>query len=126
MDDKKLLEKITRLANRYDLFGLYSKADTLDKVAQQIIVESAKKSRPTTGFIFPPTEEDNKGRYPIPDLSHGRLAIASVNKYDKLPAWAKKRGFKDLQSLVNKVVSSVTSAFPSINVSEAASKPGKG
>lgn len=126
MDEKKFLDKITRLANRYDLFGLHAKADALDEVSRKIVNEAAKKSRPTSDFIFPSTEDDKKGRFPIPDKGHGANAISRVNKYDDLPGWAKKRGYKSLQSLVDKVVSSVHSKFPGVEISDASSHPGKG
>ena len=126
MDEKRFLSNITRLANRYDLFGLHAKADALDKVAAQIVNEAAKKGRPTSDFIFPPTQEDPKGRYPIPDKRHGANALSRVNQYSDLPGWAKKRGFKSLHGLVDKVVSTVRSKFPGIEISDASSKPGHG
>ena len=61
--------------------------DAVDKVYKSNRVQD---SRPTTDFIFPADSSsvnDNKGHFPIPDVEHGRNAIARVNQYSSLPKW---------------------------------------
>lgn len=81
-------------------------------------------SRPTTDFIFPADSSsvnDNKGHFPIPDVEHGRNAIARVNQYTSLPKWYE--GNMNLKQLVEHVVNEVHKKFPSIEVSKDAKIP---
>lgn len=81
-------------------------------------------SRPTTDFIFPADSSsvnDNKGHFPIPDVEHGRNAIARVNQYTSLPKWYD--GNMNLKQLVEHVVNEVHKKFPSIEVSKDAKIP---
>lgn len=95
--------------------------DAVDEVYPSRRVQD---SRPTTDFIFPadsPSVSDNKGHFPIPDVEHGRNAIARVNQYSSLPKWYK--GEMDLKQFVEHVVNKVRKKFPSIEVSKNATIP---
>lgn len=97
--------------------------DAVDKVYKSNRVQD---SRPTTDFIFSADStsvNDNKGHFPIPDVEHGRNAIARVNQYSSLPKWYS--GKMNLKQLVEHVVNEVHKKFPSIEVSKDAkiSKP---
>lgn len=95
--------------------------DAVDKVYKSNRVQD---SRPTTDFIFPADSSsvnDNKGHFPIPDVEHGRNAIARVNQYSSLPKWYS--GKMNLKQLVEHVVNEVHKKFPSIEVSKDAKIP---
>lgn len=95
--------------------------DAVDEVYPSRRVQD---SRPTTDFIFPADSSsvsDNKGHFPIPDVEHGRNAIARVNQYSSLPKWYK--GEMDLKQFVEHVVNKVRKKFPSIEVSKNATIP---
>lgn len=95
--------------------------DAVDKVYKSNRVQD---SRPTTDFIFPADSSsvnDNKGHFPIPDVEHGRNAIARVNQYSSLPKWYS--GEMNLKQLVEHVVNEVHNKFPSIEVSKNAKTP---
>lgn len=95
--------------------------DAVDKVYKSNMVQD---SRPTTDFIFPADStsvNDNKGHFPIPDVEHGRNAIARVNQYTSLPKWYE--GNMNLKQLVEHVVNEVHKKFPSIEVSKDAKIP---
>lgn len=68
-------------------------------------------------YIFPAKSKgvsDNKGHFPIPDVAHGRNALAQVAKYDALPTWYK--GSMNLAEFKEYVQKKVKKAFPSIDV----------
>lgn len=95
--------------------------DAVDKVYTSNRIQD---SRPTTDFIFPADSSsvnDNKGHFPIPDVEHGRNAIARVNQYTSLPKWYE--GNMNLKQLVEHVVNEVHKKFPSIEVSKDAKIP---
>lgn len=95
--------------------------DAVDKVYMSNRIQD---SRPTTDFIFPADSSsvnDNKGHFPIPDVEHGRNAIARVNQYTSLPKWYE--GNMNLKQLVEHVVNEVYKKFPSIEVSKDAKIP---
>lgn len=54
-------------------------------------------------IVFPATEHDD-GHFPINTQQRAINALQRVNQYDELPPWARKRGIKSLQQLVNRVV----------------------
>lgn len=95
--------------------------DAVDKVYMS---NRTQDSCPTTDFIFPADSSsvnDNKGHFPIPDVEHGRNAIARVNQYTSLPKWYE--GNMNLKQLVEHVVNEVHKKFPSIEVSKDAKIP---
>lgn len=95
--------------------------DVVDKVYMSNRIQD---SRPTTDFIFSADSSsvnDNKGHFPIPDVEHGRNAIARVNQYTSLPKWYE--GNMNLKQLVEHVVNEVHKKFPSIEVSKDAKIP---
>lgn len=66
--------------------------------------------------------KDDKDHFPINTEKEARSALGYANKYSSAPPWYDG----SLDTLVKKVASEVKSKYPSIDVSPAASKPGKG
>jgi len=64
---------------------------------------------------------DDKDHFPINSAAQARNALARANQYSTKPKWYKGT----LVSLVKKVASAVKRKYPSIDVSDAAKKPGK-
>jgi hypothetical protein len=64
---------------------------------------------------------DKKDHFPINTVARARNALARVNQFSEVPDWYDG----SLKELVNAVVSAVKKKYPSIEVSKAASKPGK-
>lgn len=84
--------------------------------------DAAEKSRGQ--FVFPkdhPKVKDDKDHFPINTLGRARNALARANQFSSAPTWYSGT----LQSFVNSVVRAVKKEYPSIEVSEEASKPGK-
>ena len=98
--------------------------DSLPKLSSKKIylVKIAGKYEdiPKSKIVFPPTKDDENGHFPIDTENRARAALSYVNKYKKLPSWAKKRGIKSLQALVTKVTNAVEKKYPGIEVSEEA------
>lgn len=69
-----------------------------------------------------PSVKDKKDHFPINDADQARNALAQANKYTAAPPWYKGT----LESLVSAVARAVKKHYPSIDVSKAAKKPGKG
>lgn len=65
---------------------------------------------------------DNKDHFPIDTLARARNALARVNQFTVKPDWWKG----SLKDLVSSVVSAVKKKYPSIEITKAAKKPGKG
>lgn len=75
--------------------------------------------------VFPaehPKVKDDKDHFPITSKAQAKNALARANQYSKAPEWYKGT----LESLVNSVARAVHKHYPSIEVSKAAKKPGKG
>ena len=75
--------------------------------------------------VFPaehPKVTDDKDHFPITNKAQAQNALARANQFSKAPEWYSG----SLESLVNAVAKAVKKHFPSIDVSEAAKKPGKG
>ena len=109
------LEEILSLAEKFEQFtcgGLF-------KLAAKV------KARNRGKVVFPAESssvKDNKDHFPINDADQARNALARANQYSSVPKWYKG----SLQSLVNAVARAVKKHYPSIEVSKAARKPGKG
>lgn len=104
----------------FDLFAVVAWVDYLEQCLHEKkeVMDSSSDRRE---FIFPADSKDvtdGKGHFPIPDIAHGRNAIARVNQYSKLPKWYK--GKMSLPEFVKFVVDKVEKKFPSIDVSAAA------
>ena len=65
---------------------------------------------------------DDQDHFPINNKKQAHAALAYANKYKKAPKWYKG----SLKSLVHKVARDVSNKYSSIDVSDAAWKPGKG
>jgi hypothetical protein len=79
---------------------------------------------PKDEIVFPPTEDDEDGHFPIDTEKRARAALTYVNQYDSVPKWAKDRGVDSLEALVKKVANAVEKKYPDIEVSEEAKEPG--
>lgn len=104
----------------FDLFAVVAWVGYLEQCLHEKkeVMDSSSDRRE---FIFPADSKDvtdGKGHFPIPDIAHGRNAIARVNQYSELPKWYK--GKMSLQEFVKFVVDKVEKKFPSIDVSAAA------
>jgi hypothetical protein len=107
---------------------LKSATDFEAKVAE--LIKSAKTDpkaavRNRGKVIFPSDSssvKDKKDHFPINDAAQARNALARANQFTAAPDWYKGT----LQSFVSAVVSAVKKHYPSVEVSKAAKKPGKG
>lgn len=100
------------------------------KVEETEVITESKKEDPKAAVrnkkkcIFDNTNPkvlDNKDHFPISSVEKARSALARVNQFKTVPTWYKG----SLQSLVNTVVKAVKKAYPEIEISDAASNPGK-
>ena len=91
----------------------------------KILEEKEAKYRQKPSPIFDSKSKkvkDNKDHFPINTVARARNALARVHQYKgEVPSWYDG----SLKELVNAVVSAVKKKYPSIEVSKAASKPGK-
>ena len=69
-----------------------------------------------------PKVKDDKDHFPVNTLARARNALARASQYSKKPAWYDGT----LKSLVSRVRSKVKSEYPSIELTKASAKPGKG
>lgn len=69
-----------------------------------------------------PSVKDGKDHFPINNAAQARNALARANQYSSAPEW----WGGSLKSLVLAVAKKVHARFPSIEVSEAAKRPGRG
>ena len=69
-----------------------------------------------------PSVNDDEDHFPINTEKQARSALSRANQYSSAPPWYNGT----LEALVKKVASAVEEEWPSINVSPASSKPGKG
>ena len=104
----------------FDLFAVVAWVGYLEQCLHEKkeVMDSSSDRRE---FIFPADSKDvtdGKGHFPIPDIAHGRNAIARVNQYSELPKWYK--GKMSLPEFVKFVVDKVEKKFPSIDISAAA------
>lgn len=100
---------------------LLALAVTFEKLAS----DSKAKVRNRGTVIFPAEHssiKDNKDHFPINDAAQARNALARANQFSSAPEWYKG----SLESLVSAVARAVKKHYPSIEVSKAAKKPGKG
>jgi hypothetical protein len=75
--------------------------------------------------VFPaehPKVKDDKDHFPITNKAQAQNALARANQFSEAPEWYKG----SLESLVSSVARAVKKHYPSIEVTEAAKKPGKG
>jgi len=82
------------------------------------------KVRNRGDVVFPAESKsvtDDKDHFPINSVAQARNALARANQYKTAPKWYNGT----LKSLVKKVASAVKKKYPSIDVSDAAKKPGK-
>lgn len=105
-------------------------AEKFESLASENILKIGKtdpeaKVRNRGKVIFPAESSsitDKKDHFPINDAAQARNALARANQFSKVPDWYKG----SLQSLVNAVAKAVKKHYPSIDVSKASKKPGKG
>ncbi len=69
-----------------------------------------------------PKVKDDKDHFPIDTKGRAKNALSRASQYSKKPAWWDGT----LKSLVSRVRSKVKSKYPSIKLTKASAKPGKG
>jgi hypothetical protein len=69
-----------------------------------------------------PSVNDDEDHFPINTEKQARSALSRANQYSSAPPWYDE----SREALVKKVASAVKNKYPSIDVSPASSKPGKG
>lgn len=75
--------------------------------------------------VFPaehPKVTDDQDHFPITNKAQAQNALARANQFSKAPEWYNG----SLKSLVVAVARAVHKHYPSIDISTAAKKPGKG
>ncbi len=90
-----------------------------------VLAENFEKLAKEKGeFIFPKTHPKVKSgeHYPIDTIGRARNALSRANAMSAAPDWYKGT----LKEFLNTVVRAVHKKYPSIEISEAAKKPGKG
>jgi len=88
----------------------------------ETLVSEAKDRGTVIIDVGHPKNKSNKQHFPANNANQARNALSRVNEYSSKPEWWSGT----LQELVNAVVRGVKKHYPSIEVSEAAKKPGKG
>ena len=68
-------------------------------------------------YVFPPTEKDPYGRYPMTNAAQARNALARAGACDEQSSWMKIRGIS-CADLKKKVANAAKKDFPSIEVGE--------
>lgn len=108
---------------------LLAKADTFESAALDLIKlaksdpKAEVRNRGTVAFpAGSASVKDNKDHFPMNTADQARNALAQASKYTSAPPWYKG----SLESLVSAVARAVKKHYPSIDVSKAAKKPGKG
>lgn len=113
--------------------NILSLASEFEYLATSNMVKNAKESkkdpkaavRSRGKCVFPaehPKVTDDADHYPVNTVAQARNALARANQMSKAPEWYKG----SLESFLKTVVSAVKKHYPSIEISEAAKKPGKG
>lgn len=106
-------------------------ANQLDESLKVFAAKAKKELDPKAGVrsrgkcVFPaehPKVTDDKDHFPITNVGQARNALARVNQYSSAPEWWKG----SLTELVNAVHKAVKKEYPSIEVTKASGKPGKG
>ena len=66
--------------------------DDPDVFIEKELTSKTRKNLSGKSFVFPPTDEDPKGHYPIHDKSHKDNARSRVGGLTGQSPWMKKRG----------------------------------
>ena len=114
---KYTAEQLVAIATQFEAM-----ASDLIKVAKK---DPKAKVRNRGKVVFPAESssvKDKKDHFPINDADQARNALARANQFSSAPEWYKG----SLQSLVSAVARAVHKHYPSIDVSKASKKPGKG
>ena len=113
-------DELLSLASSFEEFV----SEKLVKVAKEKKLDPKAQVRARGKVVFPAESSkvtDHKDHFPINNAAQARNALARVNQFSKAPDWYKG----SLQSLVDAVVRAVKKHYPSIDISDAAKKPGK-
>lgn len=98
---------------------------SLDEAKKGKARDPKAKVRNRGDVVFPAgskSVKDDKDHFPINNIAQARNALARANQYSSSPDWY----VGSLDTLVRKVASAVRRKYPSIKVTKAAEKPGKG
>lgn len=71
---------------------LLEAGDRIQIMSEEDLSYAEKQDLPDKSFVFPPTEDDSEGHYPIHDKSHADNARARASQLKKPSPWMKERG----------------------------------
>jgi hypothetical protein len=99
----------------------------LTKIAKKSVKELDPKAkvRNRGKCVFPadhPKVKDQKDHFPLKNVAQARNALARANQFSSAPEWFKG----SIEEFVNTIHRAVKKEYPSIEVTEASKKPGKG
>jgi len=118
-----MLNKLAELANELDKSDLFAEANRVDDLLLKEAAKVRARSRPNPVFDSShPKVNDNKDHFPLGSAAQARSALARANQFTEKPEWWEG----SLKDLANAVARAVKKHYPSIEVSEASRKPGKG
>lgn len=118
-----MFSKFAELACQLDSAGLFQEADVLDEM---LSVQAAFKQK-RSEFAIPADHPKNRsdiGHFPINTLARARNALARASQFS--PGNPPKWWVGTSQALVNIITKAVNKKYPSITISDAGKKAGKG
>jgi len=117
------VEVVLTNAEAIEIFDLDPAALLDEMMSEKKNPKAKSRNRPDPVFDdSSPKVKDDKDHFPINTLGRARNALARASQYSKKPAWYDGA----LKSLVSRVRSKVKSKYPSIELTKASAKPGKG
>jgi|TARA_Y100000310_G_scaffold135693_1_gene134568 hypothetical protein len=117
------VEVVLTNAEAIEIFDLDPAALLDEMMSEKKNPKAKSRNRPDPVFDdSSPKVKDDKDHFPINTLGRARNALARASQYSKKPAWYDGT----LKSLVSRVRSKVKSKYPSIELTKASAKPGKG
>lgn len=86
---------------------LLEAGDKIQVISEKDLSYKEKQDLPKGDFVFPPTEDDPEGHYPINDKSHASNARSRAAQLKGQSDWMKKRGLsvKEVQDKVQSATS---------------------
>ena len=117
------VEVVLTNAEAIEIFDLDPAALLDEMMSEKKNPKAKSRNRPDPVFDDSSSKvKDDKDHFPINTLGRARNALARASQYSKKPAWYDGT----LKSLVSRVRSKVKSKYPSIELTKASAKPGKG
>lgn len=132
--NKLAMEKLVVIAAQLDQSGEFGLADDVEDLLGNLISTAAKgkkkldpkaKVRNRGKVVFPansPHVKDKRDHFELNSIGQARSALSRASQYSKVPSWYKG----SLEALVRAVQRAVKHEYPSIKITPASAKPGKG